>query len=156
MKYLVLILTVLFSTQLYAGGLIIETLGADTKPKQYTFEQLTNMPAVEYHTHSPWFEGKANFKGVALSTLLVDSVGHIPTRVTLRALNDYSVEVLGSDIQQYQPIIAYLRDGSPMAIRHKGPFWLIYPLSDFSELDESYYYAQMIWQLEKIQIAPAD
>lgn len=156
MKYLVLILTVIFSARLDAGELIIEMLGADTEPKQYTLQQLADMPAIEYRTHSPWFEGEANFKGVSLLALLQHVVGSVPARVMLRALNDYSVEVSGEDIKQYQPIIAYQRDGEPMAIRHKGPFWLIYPLADFPELENDYYYAQMIWQLEKIQIVQAN
>ncbi len=72
----------------------------------------------------------------------------------LRALNDYAADIDLSDIEKYQPIVAYWQDGKPMRVRDKGPFWLIYPQSSFpKELNIERYHSQMVWQLKQIHIA---
>jgi len=122
----------------------------------YDFVQLAQMPATEYVTGGPWYKGQAHFTGVLLSALLKQAAGEIPEQIKLTALNDYSVVVRRADIEAYQPIIAYLRDGKPMRVRHKGPYWLIYPLASFPHIDNVDYHSQMIWQLETIQISEAE
>lgn len=143
-------MAVLFSSFGLANNLTFES---SNKPlKTVTFEELKRMPPVTYTTHLPWVKGEVEFTGVSLTVLLNDGFGEIPEVVTFRALNDYSIEIAKEDIEKYKPIIAYLKEGKQMAIRDKGPYWVIYSLSDFPELDKSQYHSQMIWQLAKIQI----
>mgnify|MGYP002138113442 CR=1 FL=1 len=49
-------------------------------------------------------------------------------------------------------IIADRRNGALMPIRDKGPLWIIYPLSNQSELDGESTYSKMIWQLKQLTI----
>ncbi|UGA56672.1 oxidoreductase [Vibrio sp. VB16] len=144
------LMVVLLSPVGLARDLILEV---SNKPvKIVTFDELKSMPSISYKTHLPWFTGEAEFTGVSLEYFLTKQFGAIPDIVTFRALNDYSVEIVKSDIEKFDPIIAYLKDGKEMTIREKGPYWIIYSLSDFPRIDDSLYHAQMIWQLEKIQI----
>lgn len=124
----------------------------DNIKAQLTTTDLQAMPATAYTTSLPWISNQSTFTGVKLSTLLQTITGTTPDTVTLRALNDYSVTINKQDIEHYEPIVAYYQDGKPMRIRNKGPYWLIYSLTDFPMLDNPHYHAQMIWQLDRIQI----
>jgi hypothetical protein len=129
------------------------SISLDGKTKaQLSRTELQAMPATSYTTALPWIKGVSTFTGVELATLLKLTSGIIPDHVTLRALNDYSISINRQDMERYKPIVAYSRDGKPMKIRDKGPYWLIYSLSDFPELDNPQYHSQMIWQLDRIQL----
>lgn len=145
-----LLLTMLVPSVVLANTLTI-SLDGETKA-QLTRTDLQAMPVTSYTTALPWIKGESTFTGIELATLLKHAVGTIPTHITLRALNDYSVTIRKQDIERYKPIIAYSRDGEPMKIRDKGPYWLIYSLSDFPQLDDPQYHSQMIWQLDRIQL----
>jgi hypothetical protein len=70
----------------------------------------------------------------------------------LRALNDYRVDVPWDDAQRNDPIVARLLDGEPMAVRDKGPLFLIYPFDDRPELRSAVYYSRSAWQLRTIEV----
>ncbi|MDF5484596.1 oxidoreductase, partial [Vibrio parahaemolyticus] len=36
-------------------------------------------------------------------------------------------------------------------VRNKGPFWVIYPLNFYSELNYNKYHAHMVWQVNEIK-----
>ena len=42
-----------------------------------------------------------------------------------------------------------LMNGEQMSIREKGPFWVIYPMSEHAELREPAYNDRLIWQLRR-------
>lgn len=144
------LMLVLLSPASLARDLILEV--SNKSVKTVTFDELKTMPSINYKTHLPWFTGEAEFTGVSLEYFLTKQFGTVPDVVTFRALNDYSVDIVKSDIEKFDPIIAYLKDGKEMTVREKGPYWIIYSLSDFPIIDDSLYHSQMIWQLEKIQI----
>lgn len=125
---------------------------SDQPSKSFTFDELSRMPVTRFTTHLPWFLGEAEFTGVSLSDFLMNEYGKIPDIVYFQALNDYSIEIGKTDIERYNPIIAYLKDGKKMTVREKGPYWIIYSLSEHPSIDNSHYHSQMIWQLEKMQI----
>ncbi|MDG3084990.1 oxidoreductase [Vibrio hannami] len=118
----------------------------------YTINDLQKMPELSYTTPLPWIKGDATFTGVSLGYLINHVAGSIPDTLKLRALNDYSATISKSEIEKYDPIVAYLRDGKAMKIRDKGPFWLIYSLEKYPELDNPKAQGQMVWQLERIII----
>ena len=66
------------------------------------------------------------------------------------AMNDYYSYISREDILRYQPIIAYKQDHNYIKVRNKGPYWLIYPVTKYPELDVSYYHSQMVWQINRI------
>ncbi|GAL28475.1 hypothetical protein JCM19239_1551 [Vibrio variabilis] len=38
-----------------------------------------------------------------------------------------------------------------MSIRDKGPYWVIFPLSQYPEIDNTDYHSMMIWQLKEVR-----
>ncbi|SIS43218.1 hypothetical protein [Neptunomonas antarctica] len=112
---------------------------------------LESLPAFTFQTVTPWTEGLHTYKGVLLNELLawVDAEGD---QLKVTALNDYSTLVEVSRIKPYPIILAYKSDGDYMKVRNKGPLWLLYPLSDYPELDTEGDYSSMVWQVKALVV----
>jgi hypothetical protein len=72
--------------------------------------------------------------------------------LTLRALNDYAVEIPVTDAESFSVLVAYAQNGERMAVRDRGPLWIIYPLDSRRELQNPVIHARMIWQLKSIAV----
>ncbi|UXI02203.1 oxidoreductase [Photobacterium sp. TY1-4] len=112
-------------------------------------QQLEQLPQTTITTHLPWLEGKAVFTGVKLTTLLATYKLH-PQTIHLKALNDYTATVTWEHIQKYEPIVATRKDNQWLRIRDYGPYWLIFSLDQFPELNQRKSLGKMVWQLETI------
>jgi hypothetical protein len=158
-------LCVLFSPQSRAAeaiaapkGKVVLTVGGHvTLPnagKVTTFDMamLEALPQVTMVTHTPW-DGSAvvTFRGPLIRDILA-AAGVSGTKATVTALNDYAVNIPASDFDQDGVILATRRNGQPMAIRDKGPLWVIYPLADRPDLDLYGTYAKMAWQVKAIDV----
>lgn len=122
-------------------------------PQVFTLRDLQAMPGVTLRARGPSDDRVSDWHGVPLSRLLERLPGaRHPTELHLRALNDYSVVIPTSDIERYQPVIAYSRDGQPMAVEAYGPLFLMYPFDTHAELRVQKYYNRAIWQLSDIYI----
>ncbi|MBR9786966.1 MAG: oxidoreductase [Vibrionaceae bacterium] len=115
-------------------------------------EDIQSLPATIYTTELPWSKGGSEFTGVKLSTLLTHVYGDIPEQIDISGLNNYHAAITRSDIIKYQPILAYQKDKHYIKIRDKGPFWVVYPLSLYPELNRAAYHAQMVWQVNEIKL----
>lgn len=110
---------------------------------------LTALPRTEYVTTTIWTEGPQRFSGVSLRDLM----GHLKIEAELlefMAINDYSITVPVSEIGQDNPMIAYARNGEPMSLREKGPFWLVYNYDSDPTFRTETVYSRSIWQLDRI------
>ncbi|VFB10773.1 oxidoreductase molybdopterin binding subunit [Aeromonas salmonicida] len=38
-----------------------------------------------------------------------------------------------------------------LTLRNKGPLWIIYPLSEYPELNKEVYHSRMVWQLTALE-----
>lgn len=112
---------------------------------------LSSLPQYEIRTPSPWFKDETTFSGPLLQDVLT-LVGAQGEQLRITALNDYAVDVPVSDARQYQPILAWKRNGLPMSVRDKGPLFLIYPYKDYPELRNDIYYGRAIWQIRSIAV----
>lgn len=125
-------------------------------PKQPTvtlkLDEIQSLPETTYITELPWGEGKSAFTGVKLATLLTHAYGSIPEQVDIIALNNYHALMSREDIVNYQPILAYQKDKRYMKVRNKGPYWVVYPLHLYPELNRLKYQAQMVWQVSEIKL----
>lgn len=112
---------------------------------------LRALPQYTVRTRTPWHDGLGHFSGPRLSDLLEPLR---PTGKTLRitALNDYSVNIPLSDLQQYQPVLAWQLNGKALSVRNKGPLFLVYPFDSYPELNNPLYYARSIWQIKTITV----
>ncbi|MGR5162856.1 oxidoreductase [Vibrio owensii] len=138
----------LFAPTLFANT--IQFSSPENSNVVVTLNDLESLPQTTYITELPWLETPAEFDGVKLSTLLQHTLGNIPQHVEVRALNDYHSDLSREDILRYQPIVAYKQNHNYIKIRNKGPYWLIYSMSEHPELDNAQYHAQMVWQINRI------
>ena len=70
----------------------------------------------------------------------------------MTAANDYTVEIQAAEFETYDVIFALDIDGEILSMRDKGPIWLMYPISDFEELQKPIYNNRLIWQLVRVEI----
>ena len=124
----------------------------DASSVEYSSEELLSLDATEIVTTNDYIEDQTTFTGPRLSTLLDAAQIGTDTMIKATALNDYSVEIPAQDIMDYDVIIAVLRDGEPMSVRGKGPYWVIYPMDDNPELKEAHFNDRLIWQLASIEV----
>jgi len=114
-------------------------------------QMLEKFPQTKITTYTPWTEGLHVYEGVLLNDLL-EQVGASGHKLVGKALNDYHAEIDLEALKDYPIILAIRTDGALMRVRDKGPIWIIYPLSDYSELDITKRYEEMIWQLSSLEV----
>ena len=114
---------------------------------------LEGIGAETVETTTIWTDGLQRFTGVPLQALL-EAVGAEGDVLRAMALNDYAIVIPASDAVEGGPIIAYARNGAPMAVRDKGPLWVIYPYDSAPEYQTEQVYARSIWQLVSIEVLP--
>ncbi|QSA20017.1 oxidoreductase, partial [Vibrio furnissii] len=55
------------------------------------------------------------------------------------------------DIEKYNPLFAVKKNDDVMSVRDKGPIWVIYPLTEFNELNNEVLHSRMVWQVSQIE-----
>jgi len=116
-----------------------------------TDEELMALPHVTINTENEFVDGMTAFVG-PLGRDVLALVGEGGSMVVLTAVNDYAVEVPIEDFINYDVVFAMSADGERFSRRDKGPIWVVYPMSDHSELQDPVYNARLIWQLVKVEI----
>lgn len=102
-------------------------------------------------TSNQYEPGIHNYEGIMLQDLL-SFLGASGTTLVATALDGYSVEIPVHDAERYPVILAMKSNGVPMAVRDKGPIWIIYPIDQFKELKDQKYSARSIWQLKQLDV----
>ncbi|ABR86295.1 MULTISPECIES: molybdopterin-dependent oxidoreductase [Pseudomonas aeruginosa group] len=134
------------------GGRPIVTLLQPGKPPlRLTLADLEALPGETLEAQLPG-EANAKWQGVRLSLLLEHLRLAPPKRLRVLALNDYSSIIPYSDLETYQPILAYRRNGAYMTIRERGPLFIIYPMARYPELRNQVYYNRTVWQVSSITL----
>ena len=118
---------------------------------QFDRQMLEQLPQTKITTYTPWTEGQHVYEGVLLNTLL-EQVGASSDKLVAKALNDYHTRIDLEALKDYPILLAIKTDGVPMRVRDKGPIWIIYPLSDYAELDTIKHHEDMIWQLGSLEV----
>ena len=101
-------------------------------------------------TWAPWSEAVQEFEGVLLYSL-AQGLGASGEVIRTRALNEYEVQIPIEDMERYDILVAWSRNGVALTRRDKGPLWLIYPWSNHPELDNAKTRQRSIWQLYEIE-----
>jgi hypothetical protein len=104
-----------------------------------------------FTTKTPWFKQPRKFTGPLLREVLA-AAGAKGSVLRAVALNDYWVEIPFEDAARHDVIIARLLDDKPMAVRDKGPLFVIYPFDTRPELRSSVYFSRTAWQLRTIEV----
>lgn len=100
-------------------------------------------------TANPWFDGRTSFEGIPLQRLMT-LVGAKGQSVMAVALNDYVTTIPITDFMKFNVILALKREGNYMAVRDKGPLFIIYPYDSDPQLQSQTYYARSAWQVAKL------
>ncbi len=114
---------------------------------------LLALPQQRFATKHTWAEQAETFSGPLLQDVLSMACPNTQiSRLMLRAINDYSVEMDFNKIRHYKPIIALSVNGKRLSVRNKGPLWIMLPIDEFTELPPRSLDDIMIWQLSDISI----
>ena len=118
---------------------------------RFDMKMLEALPQHSFTTNTPWFDRPVKFTGPLLSDVLaaVKANGSVVKAV---AINDYAISIPMADTKQHKVIVARLLDDKPMAVREKGPLFVVYPFDDSATLRSSVYYERSIWQLKALDI----
>ncbi|TCL09887.1 hypothetical protein BXY66_1952 [Shimia isoporae] len=121
---------------------------------QFDLAMIKGLPAVELVTETIWTEGSQTFVGTPLHEITT-ALGVEAGTLKAYAVNDYAVEIPVTDAVEGGPIVAYLHNGAEMSLRDKGPLWIIYPYDTNPSYKSETYYSRSIWQLDRIEVIPA-
>jgi hypothetical protein len=125
----------------------LQVSGAETLT--FSLEDLDALAQITITTTTIWTEGEVTFTGPSLRDVL-DAAGIEAQNLSLRALNDYAIEMPAPAVGAAYPIIATRQNGAVMSVREKGPFWIIFPYDSDAAFQNERTYSQSIWQLDRI------
>jgi hypothetical protein len=117
----------------------------------FDMPMLERLPQSHFTTQTPWYAQPRKFSGPLLRDVLAAAGAH-GTTLRAVALNDYWVEIPFEDSARHDVLVARLLDDKPMAVRDKGPLFVIYPFDARPELRSPVYYSRSAWQLRSIEV----
>jgi len=134
-----------------AMGLQVTAAPSQTDPIELSLEDLDALEQVAFTTTTLWTDGRVEFSGVPLKTLLtsVDAEG---SSVEMVALNDYAVSIPLDALEDDAPIVATRMNGETMSVRDKGPYWVVFPYDSDPKYRTETNYALSIWQLNRLKV----
>lgn len=138
------------------GPVVLSVVGQLASPNDgaaahFDMAQLERLPQTSFTTQTPWWAQPRKFTGPLLRDVLA-AAGARGTQLRAVALNDYRVEIPFEDAQRFDVIVARLLDDKPMAVRDKGPLFIIYPFDAQPALRRAVYYGRSAWQLRTIEV----
>ena len=139
-----------------AGPVVLTITGRVSGPNagdhaEFDMAMLEQLPQHSFVTRTPWFAGPRKFTGPLLRDVLA-ACGASGTNLRAIALNDYRVDLPFEDTQRHDVLLARLLNDRPMAVRDKGPLFIIYPFDSSAELRSTVYYSRSAWQLKSIEV----
>jgi hypothetical protein len=123
----------------------------DGQQAQFDMTMLAALPQHSFSTRTPWYPQARRFTGPLLRDVLA-AAGAQGSVLRLLALNDYRVDMPYDDTLRHDVLLARLLDDKPMAVRDKGPLFVIYPFDARPELRSPTYYSRSAWQLRTIDV----
>ena len=117
----------------------------------FDMPMLERLPQTSFATRTPWYTQARKFTGPLLRDVLA-AAGAKGSQLRAVALNDYRVEIPFEDVLRHDVLLARLLDDKPMAVRDKGPLFIIYPFDQDSRLRNAVYYSRCAWQLKAIEV----
>ena len=83
---------------------------------------------------------------------LLQRVGAKGSIIRITAWDDYVAEIALDLIQKYDLLLATHADGRELTIEDQGPFFVIFPFSQYKELRKDLHYGQSVWQVRNIEV----
>ncbi len=117
----------------------------------FDMDMLEGLGMEGFETSTPWHQGKVRFDGVRMDKVM-QTVGATGTKLKVRALNNYVVDMDIEDFAKFGVLLATRRDGQPMPVRDKGPLFVIYPFDSNPMLHQARYYTRSAWQTRTMTV----
>ncbi|MBX2856119.1 MAG: hypothetical protein KTR21_14100 [Rhodobacteraceae bacterium] len=137
-----------FSAQAQTLTIVDET-GSAPVVREMTREQIEALGVAAISTGTSWTDGVSEFSGP--SAAAVAGLADKPFKEVLAvALNDYQVVLPAEDFDADAFVLATRRDGTPMRVRDRGPFWVVYNFDELSTAERSEVESRSIWQLSRL------
>src|SRR5699024_3342846 len=114
-------------------------------------EQLMAIDTQVIETSTPWTEGVNRFEGPLFRRVL-EAAGARGERVRVRTLNDYTVDISLSELQQYDVILALQHGGVPLGVRQLGPVFVLYPFADHPALFNQSVRHRSAWHVISVEV----
>jgi hypothetical protein len=139
-----------------SGPVVLTVMGRLAQPNagkvaRFDMAMLERLPQRSFVTGTPWYGEAHKFTGPLLRDVLA-ACGASGSRLRAIALNDYSVDLPFEDTQHHDVLLARLLDDKPMAVRDKGPLFIIYPFDSDAQLRSTVYYSRSAWQLKSLEV----
>lgn len=125
--------------------------GPEREPVLFDRAALEALEQDSFSTNTIWTSGPQTFAGPRLTKLL-ECLEVRDGLLTLSAQNEYLIEIEFDTVRPDGALIAMSRNGETMTTRNKGPLWVVYPYDADPVFQTETYYAQSIWQLDRIEI----
>lgn len=137
-----------------ADSRTLEVTGAIAPPvpRLLGLADLEAFGTAELVTRTPWTQGPQRFAGVPMGRLL-DALGAQGTVLRAVALNDYAVTMPAAAMFEDGAFLATRRDGLPLPVRERGPFWIVFPWSSRPGLDSALHRQRSVWQVHRLEVA---
>lgn len=135
---------------LAAGEPFLTVIGSGTGERRIDLEEIKRMGGTELRTSTPFSEGTQVFTGVTGSAF-VKATAASGRDVRAEALNGYKVVIPWAVFATDTLLIAYARDGKPMTVRDKGPFWIVFPFDASSQFRTDTYKSYAIWSITRFE-----
>ena len=134
-------------------GKVVLTIEFKASARKVDFDMamLARFRQRSFTTRTPWYPTPRTFTGPLLRDVLA-AAGASGSQLRLVALNDFKVGMPATDTEKFDVIIARLLDGQPMAVRDRGPLFVIYPYDSSAELQSELYFGRSAWQLRTIEV----
>lgn len=102
-----------------------------------------------FSTETPWFPKKSEFKGILFKEVLTKAKISENSQLQIVAWDNFNAQVPAKDAFEYNTILTTHIDGKRITLRDKGPFFLMYPLTN-PQLRTGVYYNRSVWQIKEI------
>lgn len=132
--------------------LIVAVKGQPPLLRHYRLRDLGALPQTQWRAMLPDESQVSEWQGVRLSTLLAGFERADTQHLRVEALNDYSTLIPLGELDAFEPILAYRRDGHSIGIAERGPLFVIYPMVDHPELRTQVYFNRTVWQVSRITL----
>lgn len=131
-----------------SGKIAVKNAGNTAR---FDMKMIKALPQHSFTIRTPWFDKPVKFTGPLLADLLAAVKAH-GTTLSAVAINDYRIDIPMTDVQRYKVIVAHQLDDKSMAVRDKGPLFVVFPFDTAAELRTSTYYERSIWQLKALGV----
>jgi hypothetical protein len=134
-----------------AGPVVLTIALSEQAKAEFDMAAIEKLPQHSFKTTTPWHAQARTFTGPLLRDLLA-AAGAKGTALRAVALNGYKTDIPFEDAAKYDVIVARLLDGKPMAVRERGPLFIVYPFDSRSELRAERFYSRSAWQLRTLEV----